>query len=236
MKRSSALVFVAPAWRRLALLPALAVLLLSGCATTPSPGRDDSAFQKARPGSVLVLPPINDTPDVLATPSVLAQLTYPLAESGFYVLPVSLVDETLRVNGIQTQADAHQIAPAKLREIFGADAVLYVAVKRYGAVYQVLASDAVVTLQAKLVDLRSGQLLWQGQATASSNGQGGNGGGGLVALLVTALVEHIANNLTDRSHTVAGIASQRLLGAGRPGGLPYGPRSPLFAKDMPAPR
>ena len=102
-------------------LPAALVgaLFAGGCATPASP-RDYSAFRQAKPASILVLPPVNETPDPLATPSVWAQLSYPLAESGFYVLPVSLVDETLRLNGVQTASDGHQIAPAKLRQIFGA--------------------------------------------------------------------------------------------------------------------
>ncbi|WP_199873292.1 DUF799 domain-containing protein [Ideonella sp. A 288] len=222
----------APVWDRLAatVLMILAALALGGCQTPPSP-RDYTAFKQARPASLLVLPPINDTPDVLATPSVFAQLSFPLAESGFYVLPVSLVDETLKANGMHTAADAHQIAPAKLREIFGADAVLYVAVKSYGAVYKLVQSEALVVLDAKLVDLKSGQMLWEGSARASSAEQGGSNQGGLVGLLVKAVIEQIANNVSERSHPIAGIASQRLLGAGRPNGLLYGPRSPNYMKQ-----
>lgn len=217
-------------WARKASLPALALvaLLVSGCATPPTP-RDYTSFKQAKPTSVLILPPINDTPDPQATASVLAQLTYPLAEAGFYVLPVSLVDETLKLNGSQNAADIHQIAPVKLREVFGADAVLYVAVKRYGSVYKVISSETAVTLEAKLVDLRSGELLWSGNASASSAEQNGANQGGIVGLLVKAVIEQIANNLSERSHPMAGIASQRLLGAGRPNGVLYGPRSPLYA-------
>ncbi len=217
------------AWRHAVVL--LAAGALGACATPP-PARDYTAFHKAKPASLLVLPPLNDTPDVLATASVLAQLTLPLAESGYYVLPVSLVYETLQANGMPSAADSHAIAPQKLREVFGADAVLYVVVKRYGAVYKVVASDAAVTLQARLVDLRSGDLLWEGSASASSAEQQGANQGGLIGLLVKAVIEQIANNLGERSHAVAAIASQRLLGAGRPGGLLPGPRA---AKTGPPP-
>ena len=205
-------------------------VLLGGCATPPPP-RDNTAFREAKPASVLVLPPINDSPEVLATPSVLSQLSLPLAESGYYVLPVALVDETLKSNGIQTASDAQQISGDKLRSIFGADAALYVAIRRYGSVYKVTNSEAAVTLSAKLVDLRSGALLWEGSATASTAEQNnGNTPGGLVGLLVKAVIEQIANNMSERSHAVAGIASQRLLTAGTPNGLIYGPRSPLYGK------
>jgi len=214
------------------LLPAVAALVaasLLGACATPSPPRDFSALRKAKPASVLVLPPLNNSPDVLATPSVWAQLSYPLAEAGYYVLPVSLVDETFKTNGVQTAADTHQIAPAKLREIFGADAALYVAVKRYGSVYRVISSDAEVTLEAKLVDLRSGELLWDGSATASSAEQSSGNQAGLIGLLVQAVVAQIIDNVSERSHPIAGIASQRLLGTGRANGLLPGPRAPVKA-------
>ncbi|EPM73075.1 lipoprotein, partial [Pseudomonas syringae pv. actinidiae ICMP 18804] len=36
---------------------------------------------------------------------------------------------------------------------------------------------------------------------------------------------------TDAGHPIAGIASNRLLTAGRPAGLLYGPRSPKYGSD-----
>lgn len=206
-----------------------ALLVLQGCATPPAP-YDYTAYKEAKPASILVLPPINGTPEVQATPSVMAQMTQPLAESGYYVLPVSLVDETLKNNGMHTPDDAQQIPAAKLREIFGADAGLYVKVTRYGSVYKVVNSETAVTLEARLVDLRNGKLLWEGSASASSAEQNNNSQGGLIGMLVKAVVDQIISASTDRSHPMAGIASQRLLVAGRQNGLLYGPRSPNYGK------
>lgn len=215
--------------RRLAAVGMLA--LLTACATKQVAPYDYTALKQSKPASLLVLPPVNDSPDVAASYSVLSQLTFPLAESGYYVLPVSLVDETLRQNGMSNAPDIHAIEPAKLRQIFGADAAVYVTVKRYGSVYKVIASEATVEVEARVVDLRNGQLLWDGKAIASTAEQANSGQGGLVALLVKAVVEQIANSLGERSHQVAGIAGQRLLGAGGPNGLLYGPRSPHYVKN-----
>lgn len=218
------------AWRCILIVAvATSLLVLQGCATPPKP-YDYTAYKEAKPASILVLPPLNATPEVQATPSVMAQMTQPLAESGYYVLPVSLVDETLKSNGMHTPDEAQQIAPAKLREIFGADAGLYVKVTRYGSVYKVVNSETAVTLEAKLVDLRNGRLLWEGTASASSAEQSNNSQGGLIGLLVKAVVDQIISASTDRSHPMAGLASQRLLAAGRPNGLLYGPRSPNYGK------
>lgn len=212
---------------------ACALLLLTGCATQRAP-YDYTAFQQARPASLLVLPPLNDSPEVSATAGVWSQATQPLAEAGYYVLPVTLVDETLQHNGVQTAQDAQGIAYGKLRDFFGADAAVYLKITQYGTSYQVLASDTRVTAEARIVDLRSGALLWEGQATASSAEQQ-QSGGGIVGMLVTALVQQIVNTSTDAAYNYAGIASQRLLGAPRRDGILPGPRSPLFGQ-VPGPR
>jgi hypothetical protein len=207
---------------------AAAALLATGCAT-PTP-YDYSAFKQSRPTSILVLPPLNSSPDVAATYSMLAQVTQPLAESGYYVLPVSLVDETFRQNGLHNPGEMHEVGVQKLHEIFGADAALYIDIKQYGTSYAVLSSESRVTAEAKLIDLRNEQLLWQGQATASS-AEGRSSSGGLVGLLVQAVVAQIVESVTNQSHPIAGITSTRLLAAGRPNGILYGPRSPNYQKD-----
>lgn len=217
-------------------LPALlAAILLGGCAT-PARNYDYSAFRESRPASILVLPPVNSSPDINATYSLLAQTTIPLAESGYYVFPVTLVDETFKQNGMTTPADIHQIPGNKLREIFGADAALYIDIKQYGTSYAVIASETRVTAEGRLVDLRSGKMLWSGSASASSNEGNNNSGGGLVGLLVKAVISQIVDSLSNRGHAIAGITSNRLLAAGRPNGILYGPRSPMYLKDgSPAP-
>jgi hypothetical protein len=138
------------------------------------------------------------------------------------------VDDPLKGNGMH--ASQRLAADSSCDEIFGADAGLCVKLTRYGSVYKVLNSETAVTREAKLVDLRSGQLLWDGSATASSAQQNNSSQGGLIGLLVKAVVEQIIAPTTDRSHPMAGIASQRLLVAGRPNGLLFGPRSPSYGK------
>ncbi len=211
------------------------VVVLSGCATTETP-YDYSAFQAAKPRSILVMPPLNNSPDVKATNGVWAQTIVPLAESGYYVVPISLVAETLRENGLANAPEAHQANPAKLREFFGADAALYLNVKEYGSSYRVIVSETRVTVEAKLVDLRNNATLWEGSARASSAEQQNSGGGGLLGALVGALVQQVIASATDASYPMAGLANQRLLAAGRPRGMLFGPRSPEFGKDAHASR
>ena len=209
------------------ILLAVSVVVLSGCVSVPT--YDYTALKAAHPASILVLPPKNSSPDVNATPSVLAQLTYPLAETGYYVIPVALMDTAFKENGITNAEDAQNVSPEKLRKIFGADTALYSEITEFGTSYKVINSETAVTLKARLVDLRTGTLLWEGTARASSAEQQNSNSGGLAGMLIKAVVEQIVNNIADSSYTFAGIASNRLL-MPRPAGLLNGPRSPLYGK------
>lgn len=205
------------------------VLVLGGCATPPPP-YDYSALLRAKPATLLLMPPVNESPEVNATAGVWAQATFPLAEAGYYVLPVTLVDETFRQNGVNSGDEAQQIPLPRLREYFGADAAVYIKVRQYGTSYAVISSTTTVALEARVVDLRSGELLWQGEARASSAEQQQQNQGGLIGLLVTAVVKQIIGTVSDASYNYAAIANQRLLGAPRQNGLLPGPRSPAYGQ------
>jgi|SRR5450830_28676 len=209
----------------LCLVPAF---LAVGCASQKQAAYDYTAFKAAKPRSIVVLPPVNDSPEVNAGNSVYAQVTYPLAEAGYYVLPVAVVSETFKQNGLVSANDIQGVEAKKLSEIFGADAALYMSISKYGSTYTVLDSVSVVSVSAKLVDLKTGTLLWEGAASASSNEGNNNGGNGPLGALIGALVKQIINSTTDASHPIAGIANARLLSAGSPNGLLYGPRSERY--------
>ena len=210
-------------------LVASAVLLMAmGCVTKPP--FDYTAYKESRPGSILVLPPLNNTPEVQASLSLLSYATRPLSEAGYYVMPVTLVAETFKENGVSEPAEMHATSVDKLRQIFGADAVLYIAVKRYGTVYQVISSASIVTAEARLVDLKTGKQLWAGTASASSE-EGQSQQGGLAGLLVSAIVKQVIGTSIDQSHQIAGITTTRLLSAGMRNGVLYGPRSPNYKTD-----
>lgn len=208
-------------------------LALMACVSHPGAKMDYTAFRNSKPRTILVLPPVNETVDVNATYGMLSQMTMPLAEGGYYVIPVAEMEETFRHNGLTTPADIQNVALDKLRGIFGADAALYTTVTQYGSKYGVVDSTTVVTAKAELVSLHSGDTLWQGLANATDKELGNNYSvnAGLIGALVQAAAKQIAHSLQDESHTVAGLTSQRLLSAGGPNGLLYGPRSPKYGTD-----
>lgn len=220
------------------LLSALALLALLAACAGPVQHPDYTAFKRSQPKSILVLPPINNSNEVKAGFGVLSRVTLPLAESGYYVVPVGPMEETFKYNGLTTANDIAEVSPARLREIFGADAALYMTITKYGTIYQVIDSITVVSVSARLVDLRSGEVLWTGSQSATDKElggvDGGVQGGGVVGLFVNlaqTAVKQIAKTVTDESVDVAGLTNAKLLSAGPPNGLLYGPRSPKYGTD-----
>ena len=57
---------------------AISTALLSGCVSLP-PSHDYSAFRNADPHSIIVLPPVNNTPEVIAPYSMLSPIVVPIA-------------------------------------------------------------------------------------------------------------------------------------------------------------
>lgn len=203
-------------------------LLCCACAT-PVSQRDYTAFRENRPRSILVMPPVNRSPEIKASATFLSTATVPLAESGYYVIPVTLADETFKQNGVTVAEEAHSIELGRLREIFGADAALYITVNRFGTSYRIVSSVVEAEASSKLVDLRTGQILWSGHGVVVWDSS--DSGGGLIGMLVNAIINQIANTISDKSHSAGRAANYRMLSAGHQDGILFGPYHPKFGTD-----
>lgn len=137
----------------------------TGCAVAPI---DYTEFRLRQPRSILVLPPLNESTAGEGTYGVLSTVTLPLAELGYYVYPVAVMDRFLKENGIPTAGEMRQVPVDKVRDIVGADAVLYITVQEYGTKYLLIDSYTTVQSTAKLVDTRTGTTLWAGEGARRS--------------------------------------------------------------------
>jgi hypothetical protein len=205
---------------RIGLCGAVSGLLLAGCATKPY---DYTNYRAHPPRSILVLPPLNESTDVGGTYGYLSTVTMPLAELGYYVFPVAVVDQFFKENGMPTAGEMHQAPLEKIRQIFGVDAVLYVTLKQYGTKYQIINGTTIVTAEARLVDTATGTLLWQGSLMAQDNS---GGSGNILGDLIAAAVEQAINKSSDHAHAVSRLANAQL--AIKDHGLLYGPYHPKY--------
>ncbi|MCX7096636.1 MAG: DUF799 family lipoprotein [Methylococcales bacterium] len=187
------------------LLPLLA-LFLTACITSPS--FDYTAFRAHKPRSILVLPPVNKTTDVNAPYTYLSTITQPLAECGYYVFPVAVVDAYMKENGLPSADEMHGVSLAKIRQIIGADAVLYVTIEEWGQKYIVIQSVTIINATAKLVDTATGTVIWEGKQSVS---RGSGGGGDPVAMLITAAVTQVMNSMVDYTHDLSRQANYQMV-------------------------
>jgi hypothetical protein len=168
-----------------------------------------------------VLPPLNESTDTRGTYGYLSTVTRPLAEMGYYVYPVMVVDQFMKENGLPGAGEMHQVPLDKIKDIVGADAVLYITLKQYGSKYQVITSTTIVIATAKLVDVKTGLTLWEGTANVQQSSSSGN----IIADLVVAAVDQAINSSTDQAHDLSRMANIQMLTT-KDHGLLYGPHFP----------
>ncbi|HWP64313.1 MAG TPA: GNA1162 family protein [Candidatus Limnocylindria bacterium] len=212
---------------RAAALVLLAAAAAAGCATAPP--HDYAAYRAHYPHSILVLPPENQTVDVTASYDYLATITRPLAEAGYYVFPVAVVDAFMKENGLPTPAEMHAVSLAKLREVTGADAVLYVTIEEWGQKYRIISSDTVVRARARLVDVATGATLWSGTAEGYRSSAAGQSDP--FAMLLAAVLTQVLSGPSDPAHQLARTANHTMVFDQR-SGLLLGPRHPRAAEDL----
>lgn len=207
----------------------LGIMFLAGCTVQNVEPYDYTAFKESKPKSILMVMPVNNSVEVKAETSVLARATYPLAELGYYVYPVALVDEVFKQNGLTDGNAIRNASLEKIYKIFGADSIFYVNVNEYGTSYKIIDSVTTVALEGKLVDLRTGKTLWEGESRVDQSANGGSSD--LFGALIGSIVSQIINTVKDNGYLVAAPAMVNLTYYGKNGGLLVGPKHPYF-KEM----
>ena len=126
---------------------------------------DYRSYVKHMPRSIVVLPPVNESAEVAASEAFLSTITQLLAEKGYYVFPVALVDQHMKENGVTVPGEMHKVNPAKFKDVYGADAVMLIHIKEWTTTYVVLDSTTKVTLSFDLVDTQTGTSIWKQMST-----------------------------------------------------------------------
>ena len=213
---------------------AAAVVLLAGCASSPPPPPYDyGPYLAHMPRSIVVIPPLNESPEPIAAYAFLSTISKPIGERGYYVFPVTVVAELMKQNGCPTPGEMNQVPPEKLREVFGADAALFLTVTEWGTEYQILNAETVVSVTARLVDLRTGDEFWSNAQTARTDSSDGEHDVG--DMIAAALVSQIFSSATDPVHELAPAVSTWLVWDAHQGML-LGPYHPKYADDQAARR
>lgn len=156
-----------------------------GCAAVKT--KDYTKFHQTNPHSILIVPPINNSSEIGADDYFLATVSLPLAERGYYVFPVNMSKELLLDGGLSDPGLVHRSDPARLGQLFGADAILYINIEKWEAKYLLLNTIVSVSFSYVMKDARSGEEIWSHHQDMQYTPQNQNTGN-LIANLVVAAV------------------------------------------------
>lgn len=206
------------------------VLFISGCATKTNFVTKGEKFPKMyeqQPRSLLILPPMNESTDAEAKDYYMTTVEMPFALMGYYVMPVEIVSDVMKQEGITNTEMLYDLPLNKLQEYFGADAVLYTRIKKWDTSYMVVASHLTVSVDSEIVSTKTSEKLWSYNGTVVQDlTNRSNGGGGLAELLVNIAATAINTAAADYVK-YARIANFRLISS-----VPVGPYHEMYMKDQ----
>jgi hypothetical protein len=200
---------------------------------------DYSLFEEEDPRSILVVPVLNNSPEVGASDYFLATVTVPLAERGYYVFPVNLTRALLADAGLADAGLVHSADTTRIGKLFGADAVLYVTITHWEAQYILISTTVVVGFEYELRSAKSGRTLWKTAETMTYSPHSTSSGNPLADVIVKA-VEAAVTKAAPNYMPLARQANWKAIagiheGPGQPtkGGFPMliGPYHPGYRTD-----
>jgi hypothetical protein len=197
---------------------AIALVALTACVHQEP--KDFTAYHAADPHSILVVPVANESLDVDAPNYVLSSLAVPLAEKGYYVFPLNTTKVVLEQEGFYEPDQIRNVPAENLAKLFGADAVLYVTIKRWDAQYAVLSTAVTVEFDYKMVD-RQGVEIWtatQAMVYQPQQQNSGNPIADLIGAAITAAITRASPNYMPLTRQ----ANQAVFISG-PNAIPDGP-------------
>lgn len=187
----------------------MAVLSLTGCVQT-KPFTKQDAYPKmyqAAPKSILVVPAVNrstaaDAPDLYST-----TIAQPLAEAGYYVMPIPLTNLLLQQEGIVDGEQLREVNPGKFKQLMGADTVLFVTINQWDTNYYVTGGNVTVGAEFDLVDTSSGETLWFYHSVVVHDTSGNSGN--LLADIISTAIDTATTDYVPIAH----IVNQKMVSA-----------------------
>ena len=151
-----------PAAHRAVPLALVFLILLAGCATVNTQIEELSPqYGELSPRSILVLPIMNETPDLDAPEAFRPRVQDGVRRRGYQTVDAGTVDETLREEGVIEAGQVNIYSPRELGELFETDAVLYTVVTEWKTTYFVAYAMIGVGARFELVDTRTETVLWK---------------------------------------------------------------------------
>lgn len=204
------------------LLFAWGLLSLGGCVQMVTKGEAyPLMYTEQQPVSMLIVPAINETTAADAGELLSATVSQPFANYGYYVLPVPIVNDIFRREGILAGDQIKGVPTAMFKQTFGADSVLFVTIEAWDKNYAILAANVTVAIEYVLLSTETNEVLWSYEQSMVLD-TSGSSGNILADLITTALT-----TATTDYVPIAAMVHQTATKAA----LPFGQYHPKHGQD-----
>lgn len=152
-------------------------------------------YHATKPTSILVVPVLNESVDVMAGSSVLTTLPKLLGERGYYVFPVHTVKTLFEMEGLYEADQIHNQPADSIARLFSADSVLFVTVHSWTSKYIFVQTTTEVDLEYVMTNAVGETIFHQRELLRYTPDSGDTGGSivdQLIASAITAAVERAA--------------------------------------------
>lgn len=164
------------------------IILLSGCVKQNIVTKQDAfpEMYKQHPLSILVVPVVNhstaaDAPDLYST-----TIVQPLAEAGYYVMPIPITDMIFHGEGIVDGEQLKNVDATKFKSLFGADSALFVTINKWDTNYYLTGGNVTVGADFRLISTTNNEELWHYDTVIIYNTSGNSGN--LIADLISTAI------------------------------------------------
>lgn len=204
----------------------IAGIVMSGCAAVPVTDTKQSAFPAmygdSKPVSMIIVPAINESTAADAGDLLNVTVTQPFANHGYYVMPVSIVSDIFKREGIIEGTQIKGLPASLFKKNFGADSVMFMTITQWDKNYVVVAGNVTVGIEYVLLSTETNEVLWSYTQQVIVDTSGGNSGGGLLGTIIATAINTAAADYVPIAFQVHQSASRA---------LPYGKYHPKSGKD-----
>lgn len=175
----------------------LAAILLAGLTGCVAPmGTKHDAYPQMytakKPVSILVVPAINESTAAEAADLLNVTVAQPFTNHGYYVLPIPLVADIFKREGILEGTQVKGIPTSVFKKNFGAESVLFVTIENWDKNYLVIAGNVTVGIEYVLMSTETNEVLWSydQKVVVDTSSSSGNP---LVDMIATAITTAVTD-------------------------------------------
>ena len=200
----------------------LAFIFLTACAGPTLTKRDafPSMYGTNKPLSMVVVPAINESTAADAGDLLNVTVAQPFANHGYYVMPVSIVSDIFRSEGVIDGTQMKGVPTKIFKDSFGADSVLFLTINQWETNYIVIAGNVTVGIEYVLLSTETNEILWSYQHSLVIDTSGSSG---------NVFVDILATAINTAATDYIPIAAQVHMNAVK--AMPYGAYHPQTGLD-----